>query len=180
MLENWIWEPAILKRISRHVATGAPLPDSLIDRMLALKHLTDGSYWGRQLFYATYDMSLHTAAGAVDPTRAWFELWPQIIPFPQPAGTVPEANFGHIMGGYEAGYYGYLWAKLYSQDMFTRFSREGVLNPATGRAYRDLILAPAGTEEPDTLVRRFLGRPMSDAAFYRELGLSPEDVADTP
>jgi thimet oligopeptidase len=180
MLENWIWEPAILKRISRHVATGATLPDSLIDRMLALKHLTDGNYWGRQLFYATYDMNLHTAARAVDPTRAWFELWPEIMPFPQPAGTLPEANFGHIMGGYEAGYYAYLWAKLYSQDMFTRFSREGVLNPATGRAYRNLILAPAGTEEPDTLVQGFLGRPMSDAAFYRELGLSPEDVGATP
>ena len=168
MLENWIWEPAILKRISRHVATGATLPDSLIDRMLALKHLTDGTYWGRQLFYATYDMNLHTAAGAVDPTRAWFELWPQIMPFAQPAGTLPEANFGHLMGGYEAGYYGYLWAKLYSQDMFTRFSREGILNPATGRAYRDLILAPAGKKQQRSrtrLVRRFLGRPMSDAAF---------------
>jgi thimet oligopeptidase len=180
MLENWIWQPAILKRISRHVTTGAALPDSLINRMLAIKHLTDGNNWGQQVFYATYDMSLHTAAGAVDPTRAWFELWPQIMPYPQPTGTVPEANFGHIMGGYEAGYYAYLWAKVYSQDMFTRFSREGVLNPATGRAYRDLILAPAGTEEPDTLVRRFLGRPMSDAAFYRELGLSAEDVAGTP
>jgi Zn-dependent oligopeptidase len=57
--------------------------------------------------------------------------------------------------------------------MFSRFEREGVLDPQAGRAYRDAILAPAGTEEPDTLVRRFLGRPVSYAAFYRELGLSP-------
>jgi Zn-dependent oligopeptidase len=64
--------------------------------------------------------------------------------------------------------------------MFTRFAREGILNPATGRAYRDLILAPSGTEEPDTLVRRFLGRPVSDAAFLRELGLRPEDLSRTP
>jgi Zn-dependent oligopeptidase len=55
--------------------------------------------------------------------------------------------------------------------MFSRFEREGVLNPRTGRAYRDDILAPSGTEDPDVLVQRFLGRPVSYAAFYRELGI---------
>jgi hypothetical protein len=77
------------------------------------------------------------------------------------------------MGGYEAGYYGYLWSKVYAQDMFTRFEREGVLDNRAGQAYRDDILAPAGTEDPDTLVRRLLGRPVRTEAFYRELGLSP-------
>jgi Zn-dependent oligopeptidase len=177
MLENWIWQPDILKRISRHVTTGRQLPDSLIRRMIALKHLNDGVYWGRQVFYAAYDMALHTGPAGADPTRTYFDLFPRVMPFAQPAGTLPEASFNHIMGGYEAGYYGYLWAKLYSQDMFTRFARAGVLDPAAGRAYRDDILAPAGTEEPDVLVRRFLGRPMSEAAFYRELGLSEDEAA---
>jgi Zn-dependent oligopeptidase len=55
--------------------------------------------------------------------------------------------------------------------MFSRFQREGILNHETGRAYRDVILAASGTEEPDSLVRRFLGRPVNNAAFYRELGV---------
>ncbi|MGN6393554.1 MAG: M3 family metallopeptidase [Gemmatimonadales bacterium] len=171
MLENWMWQPEILRRISRNVSTGKALPDSMIRTMLALKHLTDGNSWGNQTFYATYDMTLHTERRRGDLTALWDDLFPQFVPFKQPAGTIPEASFGHIMGGYEAGYYGYLWAKVYAQDMFSRFEREGVLNPRTGRAYRDDVLAPSGTEDPEVLVRRFLGRPVSYAAFYRELGI---------
>jgi Zn-dependent oligopeptidase len=107
----------------------------------------------------------------VDPTATYRDMMAQSGPFPMAAGTFPEASFSHIMGGYEAGVYSYLWAKVYAQDMFSRFEREGILDQRTGRAYRDQILAPSGTEEPDTLVRRFLGRPVSDAAFYHELGL---------
>jgi thimet oligopeptidase len=171
MLENWMWQPAVLRRVSHHVGTGAALPDSLIRQMLALKHLTDGNDWGLQVFISAYDMTLHGASRPADPTAAWYALWPRYLPVDFPAGTLPEAGIPHFMGGYEAGYYGYLWAKVYAQDMFSRFEREGVLDPQAGRAYRDAILAPAGTEEPDTLVRRFLGRPVSYEAFYRELGL---------
>jgi thimet oligopeptidase len=172
MLENWMWQPDILRRVSRNVSTGRALPDSMIRTMLALKHLTDGNYWGAQTFYSAYDMALHTGPPPGDPTALWDELYPQFVPFTAPAGTFPEAGFGHLMGGYEAGYYGYLWAKIYAQDMFGRFEREGVLNPRTGRAYREEILAPSGTEDPEVLVRRFLGRPVSSAAFYRELGIT--------
>jgi thimet oligopeptidase len=170
MLENWMWQPAILRRVSHHVTTGRPLPDPLIKRMLALKHLDDGWRWARQAFYATYDMRLHTLPSGVDPTALFFELFEEIMPVSQPDSTLPEAGFGHLMG-YDAGYYGYLWAKVYAQDMFSRFEREGILSRRAGRAYRDEILAPGATVEPDQLVRRFLGRPVSYAAFYRELGL---------
>jgi Zn-dependent oligopeptidase len=173
MLENWMWQPAILRRVSHHVTTGAPLPLPLIRRMLALKHLDDGNKWGLQVFLALYDMRLHSASPPPEPTAAWFALWPSVMPMPYPRDTRPEASISHFMAGYEAGYYGYLWSKVYAQDMFTRFEKAGVLDPRTGRAYRDDILAPAGTEEPDTLVRRFLGRPLRTDAFYRELGLNP-------
>jgi Zn-dependent oligopeptidase len=99
------------------------------------------------------------------------EMIPVFTPFRIPKGTVPESGFTHIMAGYEAGVYSYLWAKVYAQDMFSRFQREGILNPQTGRAYRDMILARSGTEEPDSLVQRFLGRPVNNAAFYHELGV---------
>ena len=171
MLENWMWQPAILRRISHHVTIGRPLPDSLIQRIVDLKHLSDGVYWGRQGFFASYDMTLHTTPRPVDPTTTYIDMVPEFAPFRIPAGTLPEAGFSHIMAGYEAGVYSYLWAKVYAQDMFSRFQREGILNPETGRAYRDLILARSGTEEPDSLVQRFLGRPVNNAAFYRELGV---------
>jgi Zn-dependent oligopeptidase len=171
MLENWMWQPEILRRISHHVTSGRALPDSLIQRIVDLKHLNDGVYWGRQVFFAAYDMTLHTRPEPLNPTTMYIDMMPEFTPFRIPAGTVPESGFSHLMAGYEAGVYSYLWAKVYAQDMFSRFQREGILNHQTGRAYRDMILAPAATEEPDSLVRRFLGRPVSNAGFYRELGV---------
>jgi oligopeptidase A len=174
MLENWMWQPAILRRVSRHVKTGRPLPHTMIKRMLALKHLEDGWGWSRQAFLATYDMRLHTSSPTVDPTALYRQLFAEITPVTEPDSTVPEAGFGHLMG-YDAGYYGYLWAKVYAQDMFSRFEREGILNPRPGRAYRDNILAWGAVLEPEQLVKHFLGRPLSYDAFYRELGISQSD-----
>jgi Zn-dependent oligopeptidase len=175
MLENWMWQPEILRRVSKHANTGRSLPDATIQRMLALKHLEDGWGWSRQAFFATYDMRLHTSPPTVDPTALYRQLFGQIMPVTQPDSTIPEASFGHLMG-YDAGYYGYLWAKVYAQDLFSRFDREGILNRRTGRSYRDEILAPGAMEEPDTLVERFLGRPVNYQAFYRELGIKPPVV----
>ena len=75
------------------------------------------------------------------------------------------------MSGYDAGYYGYLWSKVYAQDLYTRFAREGALNSRTGRAYRETILAPGATEEPDSVLQKFLGRPLSYDAFVAEMGI---------
>ena len=123
------------------------------------------------MFFAAYDMTIHTASHRVDPTATYREMLPQFTPFTMATGTFPEASFSHIMGGYEAGVYSYLWARSTPRTCSAGSSRRGFSSRRTGRAYRDEILAPSGTEEPDTLVRRFLGRPVNDAAFNRDLGL---------
>jgi Zn-dependent oligopeptidase len=74
------------------------------------------------------------------------------------------------MGGYDAGYYGYLWAEVFAQDLFTRFEREGLENPTVGRAYRQGILAAGGEKDPNALIESFLGRAPNDAAFLKSLG----------
>jgi thimet oligopeptidase len=118
-------------------------------------------------------MEYHTQAPPIDTTTVWRATVAKTTPNQFVAGTHPQAGFGHLMGGYDAGYYGYLWSKVYAQDMFSRFAAEGLTNPTVGMAYRRSILAPARLQEPDQEVRAFLRRPMSPDAFYKELGITP-------
>ncbi|HXW52048.1 MAG TPA: M3 family metallopeptidase [Candidatus Acidoferrales bacterium] len=172
MLENFMWQPSILKQVSSNYQTGQPLPDDLIQKMIALKHVGDGMTWSTQAFYAQYDMTIHSSPD-VNVDTTWFALKEKMTPFPAIPGTHAEASFGHLMAGYDAGYYGYLWSKVYAQDIFTRFQKEGLENPAVGMAYRKDILEPGATIEPDVLVQNFLGRPVSPDAFYEDLGIRP-------
>jgi thimet oligopeptidase len=173
MLENWAWNPAILKEVSSNVTTGKPLPDELIRKIIAARYVHYALQTTGQILYGTVDMAYHTDKPPVDTTAVWRETVAKTTPNRFVEGTHPQSAFGHLMGGYDAGYYGYLWSKVYAQDMFSRFAAEGLTNPTVGMAYRRDILAPARLEEPDQEVRAFLGRPMSPNAFYKELGITP-------
>ena len=173
MLENWVWDPAILKELSANVSTGAPLPDDLIQKMIAARYFDYSLATTQQILYASVDMAYHTAGRTVDTTATWKRIQAAVTPNRYVDGTHPQASFGHLMGGYDAGYYGYLWSKVYAQDMFTAFAAKGLENPEIGMRYREEVLAPARTYEPDAEVTRLLGRPMNPDAFYRELGIAP-------
>ena len=90
---------------------------------------------------------------------------------PYPEGTFFLSGFAHLVGGYDAGYYGYLWSSVIGDDMFSRFAREGILSPAVGADYRREILEPNGSRDADDLVRAFLGREPSNAEFLRLRGM---------
>lgn len=171
MLENWAWDKGILARLSKHYKTGEPLPAGLVDKMIAAKHVNEGIFWSRQLFFGMFDMTIHTSGETVDTTSFWRNLQRDIMLMEPTEGAQGQANFGHLMGGYEAGYYGYLWSKVYAEDMFTVFEKAGLESPEAGGAYRRWILEAGGTMEPDVLIRNFLGREPSKEAFYRSLGI---------
>jgi Zn-dependent oligopeptidase len=171
MLENWVWEKEILTKISKHYQTGKPIPSELVDKMLAAKHLNEGIFWSRQLFFATVDMKFHTSGEKVDTTEVWNTVQREIMTMAPVEGQAPQATFGHLMGGYEAGYYGYLWSKVFAEDMYTVFEKEGLESAEAGGRYRRWILEPGGTQEPDALIRGFLGREPNSEAFYRSLGI---------
>ena len=82
------------------------------------------------------------------------------------------ASFGHLMSGYDAGYYGYLWAEALGDDMWSRFEQEGILSPAVGSAYRRAILEPNGSQSADAMVARIRGPAPSTAAWLRYKGLT--------
>ena len=172
MLENFVWDPAILKKISANVATGEPLPDAMIASLNAARHYNQAlNSIGSDIFYALVDQRIHTAAPPVDTTAIWQATKTTYTPDAFVPGTYREASFTHLMGGYEGTYYAYAWAKVYAMDMFTAFQKGGLQNPAVGARYRKDILAPARSVEPDVLVKNFLGRSMKPDAYYADLGI---------
>ena len=177
MLENFVWQPSILKQISSNVKDGKPLPDGLIAAMVRAKYVNYAYATTQQIKFGVVDMRYHMSGPHVDTTALWYKLSSELTPMPAVPGTHPQASFGHLMGGYDAGYYGYLWSLVYAQDLFTAFQSGGLENPQVGMRYRTDILQPARTYDPDVEVQRFLGRPMNPDAFYRQFDVIPQSNA---
>ncbi len=95
-----------------------------------------------------------------------------------PEGTFSLASFEHLFGGYDAGYYGYLWSKVYGDDMFGRFRSAGVTNPEIGAAYRREILESGGARDGSVMLKAFLGREPSNATFLELMGIGPRAADD--
>lgn len=171
MLERWAWNPQVLKKISKHYKTGEPLPDETIERMIAAKNFGAGGAYLRQNFFAQYDMTLHTADKTPDTTKTYFDLTKKVRGLPLTKGTCPQASFGHIMGGYDAGYYGYLWSEVIAEDFFSEFEKNGVFNPETGLRFRREILEKGGTLDETDMVKNFLGRKENIGPFLKSIGL---------
>ena len=163
-LENWCYEDAFLKRISYHYETGASIPDELMQKIKENKHLFNGLHYIRQLMFAFYDMKLHSAEDDIDVEQTYQTLQDELSPLVHCDGCM-AANFGHLMGGYESGYYGYLWSEVYAAEVFNLFKESGnIFDKATGLHYRQCILEKGGTESGFTMMEKLLGRtPNSDA-----------------
>ncbi|MDA3861453.1 MAG: Zn-dependent oligopeptidase [Melioribacteraceae bacterium] len=173
IFENWTWDYESLTMFAKHYETGEVLPKELFNKMVAAKNVGSGIATLNQIFYGLIDMTIHdkyNANEARTTTDIVKELQSSITFTPFTEGTNLQASFGHL-NGYAASYYGYLWAKVYAQDMFSVFEEEGILNPEVGKRYREFILAQGANEEPMELVKKFLGRDPNAEAFYRSLGL---------
>ncbi|MDX1690774.1 MAG: M3 family metallopeptidase [Acidimicrobiia bacterium] len=168
IMEHWCWQPGVLARFARHHDTGDAIPPDLVDQLVAARDLHQGLFWLRQLSFGMLDMRLH-GPGDKDLDRINRET-SELSGFPFHEGTFYPAGFGHLFG-YDAGYYGYLWSKVFGDDMFSRFADEGILSPDVGAAYRRHVLEPGGSLDAEELLRRFLGREPNEEAFLRQLGL---------
>jgi len=172
MLENWCWDKDLLKRISSHYKTNEPLPSDLIDKMIASKNANSGLFNLRQMFYGMFDQTVHSQAKSENIAEIYNKLRKEIALVEGTQGTNGSASFGHIVGGYGASYYGYLWSKVFSSDMFELFEKKGIMSPEMGKLYRDKILAPGGSKDGDEILRDFLGRDPVMDPFMRSIGLN--------
>ncbi|MFG0720088.1 oligopeptidase A [Pseudomonas sp. GLN_6] len=175
-MENWCWEPDGLALISGHFETGEPLPQDLLDKMLAAKNFQSGLMMVRQIEFSLFDFELHATHGDGRSVLDVLEgIRSEVSVLRPPAYNRFPNSFAHIFaGGYAAGYYSYKWAEVLSADAFSKFEEEGVFNSATGQAFREAILARGGSQAPMVLFVDFRGREPSIDALLRHLGLSQE------
>ncbi|MEJ0005007.1 MAG: M3 family metallopeptidase [Steroidobacteraceae bacterium] len=161
-MENYAWQPQVLKRIAAHVATGEPLPEHLLQQLIATRSFQAGLQTLRQLEFAWFDFTLHAA---YDPARGarvrevMAEVRAKVSVVPVPAFNRFAHSFGHIFaGGYAAGYYSYKWAEVLAADAFSAFEETSVFDADTARRFVDCILSAGGSRDALEAFIAFRGR----------------------
>ncbi len=171
MFEYWGWDAEVLRMLSRHYKTGEALSDAMIENLKKTEHYMEGYITMRQLVFGIFDLRLHMEhTEHDDPAALYNEIFARYLGVTLPDDAIFPAGFGHLVG-YDAGYYGYMWSKVYAADMFTRFRSEGILSGTIGMDYRNKVLEKGSSEEAINLIKNFLGREPSNEAFLREFGI---------
>ena len=170
IMEHWCWKPEVLQRFARHHETGEPIPADLVGRLVAARNLDIGLLTLRQIYLGLLDLGLHGPWDELD-LDAITRKANEVTLIPHHEGTFFPASFGHMMAGYDAGYYGYLWSEVYGDDMFSRFDKEGVTSSQVGMTYRRAVLEPGGSRDGAEMLRDFLGREPDNGAFLTKLGI---------
>jgi oligopeptidase A len=177
-LENWCWQSEALAFISGHHQTGEPLPQHLLNKMLAAKNFQSAMQMLRQLEFSIFDFKMHALYSPEKAQLGNFvqtvldEVREQYAVVKPPSFNRFQHSFGHIFGGgYAAGYYSYKWAEVLSADAFSRFEEEGIFNKQVGRDFLHCILEKGGSQEPSELFYAFRGREPSIEPLLRHCGI---------
>ena len=176
-MENFCWEWDVLKHMTAHVDTGAPLPRALFDKMTAAKNFQSGMQTLRQVEFSLFDMLLHTQGeGSKDVMALLADVRAEVAVIQAPPYSRPAHTFSHIFsGGYAAGYYSYKWAEVLSADAYAAFEESAsgaAANVETGRKYREAILEAGGSRPAMESFKAFRGREPTIDALMRHQGMS--------
>lgn len=157
--EHWATEPEVLKMYAKYYQTGETIPDSLIEKILNQKTFNQGFMTTELLAAAILDMNLHnlTDTQNLDVLAYEKEAMDKLELIPEIAPRYRTTYFNHIIGGYAAGYYSYLWANVLDNDAFEAFKEHGIFDKKTADLFRNNVLEKGNSEDPMTLYKNFRG-----------------------
>lgn len=171
--EHWATEPEVLKMYAKHYQTGETIPDSLIEKILNQKTFNQGFMTTELLAAAILDMNLHnlTDTKNLDVLAYEKEAMNQLNLIPEIAPRYRTTYFNHIIGGYAAGYYSYLWANVLDNDAFEAFKEHGVFDKTTADLFRHNVLEKGDSEDPMVLYKNFRGTEPSLEPLLKNRGM---------
>jgi len=172
IFENWCWQPDVLRIYARHYETGEPLPDELLDGMIAAQRFASGMLAERQYYYGMCDQMYNRVAPGekIDTTQVGLDLETAIEQYEGVEGTWFQASFTHLTN-YVASYYGYQWSLVYACAAFEKYKELGMMSREAGARFADAILSRAGTRDGMDMLVDFLGGEPTMDAYLEYLGL---------
>jgi len=175
-MENWCWQEEALAFISGHHETDEPLPQAMLEKLLAAKNFNSAMGMLRQIEFSLFDFRMHMEYNPAQGSNIQSVLnsvREKVSVLPAPEFNRFQNGFSHIFaGGYAAGYYSYKWAEVLSADAFSRFEEEGIFNAETGRDFMSCVLERGGSDTPMALFEQFRGRKPSTFALLNHSGIS--------
>jgi oligopeptidase A len=173
--ENWCWEKEGLDLISGHYQNGETLPQEMINQLIAARNFQSAMQLLRQVEFSLFDFYLHHQRSPKNPgdiQQLLDQLRHRISVVPVPSFNRFQHSFSHIFaGGYAAGYYSYKWAEVLAADAFSKFEKEGIFNPKTGREFLHHILEKGGSQDAMDLFIAFRGRKPTIDALLKQSGI---------
>jgi peptidyl-dipeptidase Dcp len=175
LFEHWLSEPEVLKKFARHVKTGKPMPDALIKRWQAARNFNQGFATVEYTASALLDMKIyeHEDASALDIST--FEAR-ELEKIGMPREIIMRhrlAHFMHIVGGYAAGYYSYMWSEVMDADAFAAFKEAGdIFDKKTAKRLKQFIYAAGNSRDPADAYAAFRGRAPKIDELLKKRGMA--------
>lgn len=174
IMEHWVMEPEVLKVYARHYKTGEVIPEEIVDKLEKSTYFNQGFATVEYLAACFLDMNWHTLTDVNEVATDTFEkeCFQKIGLIPEIISRYRSTYFRHIMGGYDSGYYAYIWANVLDCDAFEAFKETSLFDQKTAQAFRKNILEKGGSEDPMVLYKRFRGREPRIEPLLKERGLT--------
>lgn len=168
MLEQWMWEPRVLKKMAVHYETGEPMSDELIGKLLKSRYASSGLFYLFQVFLAKYSLVVHLDRDVGDLTKLWCDMRDDLTGYKTISYQPGQCGLPHLIG-YDVAYYGYNYSLVFAADMYATVFKRDPFDIEAAQHYIKEILVPGAARDEAESVEAFLGRPVNSEAFLKQI-----------